>query len=88
MLRSVEAKNNGFVSSDARKEAGEKILPQGGQGSDRSSGGRNLSFPLKRAGTSVRQGEQKKDTRLSAYVQIEKKGVDSVLSSVRTREFT
>ena len=32
------------MSSDARKEAGEKILPQGGQGSDRPSGGRN-SFP-------------------------------------------
>ena len=29
LLRSVGAKNYGFVSSDARKEAGEKILPQG-----------------------------------------------------------
>ena len=29
LLRSVGAKNYGLVSSDARKEAGEKILPQG-----------------------------------------------------------
>ena len=29
LLRSVGAKNYGSVSSDARKEAGEKILPQG-----------------------------------------------------------
>ena len=29
LLRSVGAKNYGFVSSDARKEADEKILPQG-----------------------------------------------------------
>ena len=29
LLRSVEAKNYGFVSSDAHEEAGEKILPQG-----------------------------------------------------------
>ena len=29
LLRSVGAKNYGSVSSDTRKEAGEKILPQG-----------------------------------------------------------
>ena len=31
------------MSSDARKEAGEKILPQGVYGRARPSGGRNLS---------------------------------------------
>ena len=46
LLRSVGAKNNGFVPSDARKEAGEKILPQGGEGSDRPSGGRNRFPPV------------------------------------------
>ena len=34
------------MSSDARKEAGEKILPQGGEGSDRPSGGRNRFPPV------------------------------------------
>ena len=42
LLRSVGAKNYGSVSSDARKEAGEKILPQGGYGRARPLGGRNL----------------------------------------------
>ena len=46
LLRSVGAKNYGLVSSDARKEAGEKILPQGGQGSDRPLGGRNRFPPV------------------------------------------
>ena len=34
------------MSSDARKEAGERILPQGGEGSDRPSGGRNRFPPV------------------------------------------
>ena len=34
------------MSSDARKEAGEKILPQGGEGSDRPLGGRNRFPPV------------------------------------------
>ena len=46
LLRSVGAKNYGLVSSDARKEAGERILPQGGEGSDRPSGGRNRFPPV------------------------------------------
>ena len=41
LLQSVGAKNYGFVSSDARKEADEKILPQGGKCRARPSGGRN-----------------------------------------------
>ena len=43
LLRSVGAKNYGFVSSDARKE-GEKMLPQGGKGRARPLGGCNLRF--------------------------------------------
>ena len=41
LLRSVGAKNYGFVSSDAHKEAGGKILPQGVYGRARPLGGRN-----------------------------------------------
>ena len=52
LLRSVGTKNYGFVSSDAREEAGEKILPQGVYGRARPSGGRNrilllINYPMK-----------------------------------------
>ena len=43
LLRSVGAKIYGLVSSDTRKEAGEKILPQGVYGRARPLGGRNLT---------------------------------------------
>ena len=42
LLRSVGAKNYGLVSSDARKEADEKILPQGVYGRAHPVGERNL----------------------------------------------
>ena len=48
LLRSVGAKIYGFVSSDARKEAGEKILPQGGKGRAHPEGERNLLLRKRR----------------------------------------
>ena len=47
LLRSVGAKNYGFVSSDARKEADEKILPQGVYGRARP-GRRAQPLPYKK----------------------------------------
>ena len=55
LLRSVGAKNYGLVSSDARKEAGEKILPQGVYGRARPSGGRNLRSVSNEASVEYRQ---------------------------------
>ena len=48
LLRSVGAKNYGLVSSDARMEAGEKILPQGGKGRAHPVGERNLLLRKRR----------------------------------------
>ena len=46
LLRSVGAKNNGFVSSDARKKASEKILPQGVRFGGYPSGSRKRFPPV------------------------------------------
>ena len=48
LLRSVGAKNYGSVSSDARKEAGGKILPQGVYGRAHPVGERNLLLRKRR----------------------------------------
>ena len=55
LLRSVGAKNYGLVSSDARKEAGGKILPQGVYGRARPLGGCNLRSVSSEAPVEYRQ---------------------------------
>ena len=55
LLRSVGAKNYGLVSSDARKEAGGKILPQGVYGRARPLGGCNLRSVSNEAPVEYRQ---------------------------------
>ena len=53
LLRSVGAKNYGFVSSDARKEAGEKILPQGVYGRARPGRRAQPTFRVERGSRRV-----------------------------------